>query len=65
MRGFPCMVVSDNGTELTSNAMLKCDAGDDDGSIAFVLRDGNGAILHLAVTSMPSSFSLLSRPRSG
>ncbi|GAB4542709.1 MAG: hypothetical protein Tsb0019_41900 [Roseibium sp.] len=23
MRGFPCMVVSDNGTELTSNAMLK------------------------------------------
>ena len=22
MRGFPCMVVSDNGTELTSNAML-------------------------------------------
>ena len=23
IRGFPCMVVSDNGTELTSNAMLK------------------------------------------
>ena len=23
MRGLPCMVVSDNGTELTSNAMLK------------------------------------------
>jgi putative transposase len=23
MRGYPCMVVSDNGTELTSNAMLK------------------------------------------
>jgi putative transposase len=23
VRGFPCMVVSDNGTELTSNAMLK------------------------------------------
>jgi transposase InsO family protein len=23
MRGFPCMVVSDTGTELTSNAMLK------------------------------------------
>ena len=23
LRGFPCMVVSDNGTELTSNAMLK------------------------------------------
>jgi len=23
MRGFPCMVVSDNGTELTSNAMLQ------------------------------------------
>tara|TARA_R110002072_G_scaffold240070_1_gene398139 strand:- start:1137 stop:1661 length:525 start_codon:yes stop_codon:yes gene_type:complete len=23
MRGFPCMVVSGNGTELTSNAMLK------------------------------------------
>ena len=23
MRGFPCMEVSDNGTELTSNAMLK------------------------------------------
>ena len=23
MRGFPCLVVSDNGTELTSNAMLK------------------------------------------
>ena len=22
-RGYPCMVVSDNGTELTSNAMLK------------------------------------------
>lgn len=22
MRGYPCMVVSDNGTELTSNAML-------------------------------------------
>ena len=24
MRGYPCMVVSDNGTELTSNAILKC-----------------------------------------
>ena len=23
MRGYPCMVVSDNGTELTSNAILK------------------------------------------
>lgn len=23
LRGFPCLVVSDNGTELTSNAMLK------------------------------------------
>lgn len=23
LRGYPCMVVSDNGTELTSNAMLK------------------------------------------
>jgi len=23
MRGYPCMIVSDNGTELTSNAMLK------------------------------------------
>jgi putative transposase len=23
MRGFPCMAVSDNGTELTSNTMLK------------------------------------------
>lgn len=23
IRGFPCMVVSDNGTELTSNAILK------------------------------------------
>ncbi len=23
MRGHPCMVLSDNGTELTSNAMLK------------------------------------------
>ena len=23
MRGYPCLVVSDNGTELTSNAMLK------------------------------------------
>ena len=23
MRGYPCMVVSDNGTELTTNAMLK------------------------------------------
>jgi putative transposase len=22
LRGWPCMVVSDNGTELTSNAML-------------------------------------------
>ena len=24
LRGYPCMVVSDNGTELTSNAILKC-----------------------------------------
>ena len=23
MRGYPCIVVSENGTELTSNAMLK------------------------------------------
>jgi len=23
MRGYPCMVVSDNGIELTSNAILK------------------------------------------
>ena len=23
MRGYPCLVVSDNGTELTSNAILK------------------------------------------
>ena len=23
LRGYPCMVVNDNGTELTSNAMLK------------------------------------------
>jgi len=23
LRGYPCMVVSDNGTELISNAMLK------------------------------------------
>jgi len=23
LRGYPCLVVSDNGTELTSNAMLK------------------------------------------
>jgi len=26
LRGYPCMVVSDNGTELTSNAMLKWQA---------------------------------------
>lgn len=23
MHGYPCMIVSDNGTELTSNAVLK------------------------------------------
>jgi putative transposase len=27
LRGYPCKVVSDNGTELTSNAMLKWQEG--------------------------------------